>query len=204
MHVILNGEPLEEVDCSKYLGSQVTADGGCERDVVHRKNEGYRACGAQKRVLTNRGLGIKANKYLYEGIIVPTVLYRGEARGTRSAKRRKVNVLAMKCLRSLVGVSRMDRVGNEEVLRRAGIKRELASRADQRVLRWFGHGERMDEYRSARRELMAEVSRGRVRGISRLGFINGVKVAFGNREITVEAARQCAEDRKECIVMVHM
>ena len=23
MHVILNGEPLEEVDCFKYLGSQV-------------------------------------------------------------------------------------------------------------------------------------------------------------------------------------
>ena len=35
MHVILNGEPLEEVDCFKYLGSQVAADGGCERDVVH-------------------------------------------------------------------------------------------------------------------------------------------------------------------------
>ena len=29
MHVILNGEPLEEVDCFKYLGSQVTADRGC-------------------------------------------------------------------------------------------------------------------------------------------------------------------------------
>ena len=38
-------------------------------------------------------------------------------------------------------------VRNEEVRRRAGIKRELASRADQRVLRWFGHVERMDEYR---------------------------------------------------------
>ena len=33
MQVILNGEFLEEVDC--YLGSQVAADGGCERDVVH-------------------------------------------------------------------------------------------------------------------------------------------------------------------------
>ena len=42
MHVILNGEPLEEVDCFKYLGSQVVANGGCERDVVHRMNEGYR------------------------------------------------------------------------------------------------------------------------------------------------------------------
>ena len=41
----------------------------------------------------------------------------------------------MKCLRSLVGVSRMDMVGNEEVSRRAGIRRELASKADQRVLR---------------------------------------------------------------------
>ena len=28
MHVILNGEPLEEVDCFKYLWSQVAADGG--------------------------------------------------------------------------------------------------------------------------------------------------------------------------------
>ena len=34
--MILNGEPLEEVDCFKYLGSQVADDGGCERDVVHR------------------------------------------------------------------------------------------------------------------------------------------------------------------------
>ena len=43
---------------------------------------------------------------------------------------------------------------------RAGIERELASRAEQRVLRWFGHVERMDEYRMARRVLMAEVSGG--------------------------------------------
>ena len=68
----------------------------------------------------------------------------------RSAERRKVSVLEMKCLRSLVGVSRTDRVRNEEERRRAGIERELASRADQSVLRWFGHVERMDEYRMAR------------------------------------------------------
>ena len=38
------------------------------------------------------------------------------------------------------------------------------SRADQRVLRRFGHVERMDEYHMARSVLMAEVSGGRVRG----------------------------------------
>ena len=110
MDVMLNGEPLEEVDC--FLWSQVSADGGCERDVAHRMNKGYRARGALKSVLSNGGLGIKAKKCLYEGVIVPTALYGAEAWGMRSAERRKVNVLEMKCLRSLVGVSRMDRVKN--------------------------------------------------------------------------------------------
>ena len=130
-------------------------------------------------------MGIQAKKCLYEGVIVPTALYGVEASGMRSAERRKVNVLEMKCLRSLVGVSRMDRVRNEEVRRGARIERELASRADQRVLAWFGHVERMDEYRMARSLLMAEVSVGRVRGRPRLGWMDGVKVAFGNRGMTV-------------------
>ena len=81
----------------------------------------------------------------------------------------------------------MDRVRNEEVHRRDGKGRELASIAVQRVLRWFGHAERMDEYRMARRVMMAEVSGGRVRGRPRLGWMDGVKVAFGNRGMTVEA-----------------
>ena len=60
--MIRNSEPLKEVDCFKYVGSQVAADGGCERDVVHIMNEGCRAWGGLKSVLSNRGLGIKAKK----------------------------------------------------------------------------------------------------------------------------------------------
>ena len=40
-----------------------------------------------------------------------------------SAEKIKVNILEMKCLRSLVEVSQMDRVRNEDVRRRAGIER---------------------------------------------------------------------------------
>ena len=95
--MILNCEPLEEVDCFKYLGLQLAADGGCERDVVHSMNEGYGAWGALKSVLSNRGLGIKDRKCLYEGVIVATALRGAEAMGMRSAEIRKVNVLKMKC-----------------------------------------------------------------------------------------------------------
>ena len=70
----------------------------------------------------------------------------------------------------------MDRVRNEPVSRRVGIERELASRADHSVLRWFWYMERIDEYRIARKVLMEEVSGGRVRGRSRLGWMDGMKV----------------------------
>ena len=96
-------------------------------------NEGYRAWGALKSVLSNRELGIKAKKCQYELVIVPTALYGAPAWVIRSAGKRKVNVLYMKYLRNLVEVSRMDRVRNEEVRIRGGIERELACRADQRL-----------------------------------------------------------------------
>ena len=56
----------------------------------------------------------------------------------------------------------------------------------------------------ARRVLMAEVSEGRVRGRPNLGWMDGMKVALGNRGMTVEAARCCAKDRKEWRALVHM
>ena len=68
----------------------------------------------------------------------------------------------------------------------------------------FGHVERMDEYRMARSVLMAEVSGGRVRGRPRLGWMDGVKVALGNRGMTVEAPRQCPKGRKGWRTLLNM
>ena len=61
--------------------------------MVHIMNEGYRAWGALKSVLSNKVLVIKAKKCLYEGVIVPTALYGAETCGMRNAERRKVNAI---------------------------------------------------------------------------------------------------------------
>ena len=52
--------------------------------------------------------------------------------------------------------------------------------------------------------VMAVVSGGRVRGRLRLGWMDDAKVALGNRGMTMEAARQCAKDRKEWRAIVHV
>ena len=62
----------------------------------------------------------------------------------------------------------------------------------------------MDEYRMTRRVLMAEVSGGRIRGRTMLGWMDGVKVSLDDKRMTVEASRQCVKDRKEWTALVHM
>ena len=56
----------------------------------------------------------------------------------------------------------------------------------------------------ARRELMADLSGGRVRSRPRLGWMEGVKVALDGRLMTVQAAYPCAKDRKERRALVHI
>ena len=80
---------------------------------------------------------------------------------------------------------------------------ESASRADQRVLRWFGQVKRIDEYRMTRL-LIADVSGGRERGRPRLGWMDSVKVALGSRGMTSESTRQCSKDKKKWRTLVHL
>ena len=69
----------------------------------------------------------------------------------------------------MVGVTRLDRVRNEEVRRRTGMERKLSERVDQRVLSWYGHVVRMDEERLTERVWKAEVSGVNLRGRPRRG-----------------------------------
>ena len=66
--------------------------------------------------------------------MVPTAFYGAETWNMEAAERRILNVMEMRCLRSMCGITRMDQVRNEEVRRRTGVIRELADRAEQGVL----------------------------------------------------------------------
>ena len=166
LNVLLNGEALE-VDQFKYLGSVIAANGGVEADVRHRVNEGCEVLGALKGVMKNRGLGMNVKKVLYEKVVVPTVMYGSKSWGMKVTERQKLN--EMKCLRSMTGVSRLDRVRNEVVRARTGVRRELAARIDMNVLRWFSHEERMDNERLLKKVMNAKVDGRSARGRPRLG-----------------------------------
>ena len=60
------------------------------------------------------GLGVKAKKMMYKGVVVPTAIYRAEMWNLREAERRKLDVFEMKCLRSMCILTSWNRVRKEK------------------------------------------------------------------------------------------
>uniref|UniRef100_A0A8C8DHP6 ribonuclease H n=1 Tax=Oryzias sinensis TaxID=183150 RepID=A0A8C8DHP6_9TELE len=195
LNVALNGELLEEVECFQYLGSCVCVDGGIGGEVEFRMNEVRKIWGGMKRVFECRSLGKDAKRRLYEGVVVPAALYGAETWSLKVAEKRKLNVVEMRCLRSMCGVTRMDRVRNEVIRERTGVMRELADRAEQKALGWFGHVERMGRERLVKRVYESDVSGVRMRGRPRMGWTEGVRRALNARGMTVVQGREAAQDR---------
>ena len=95
----------------------------------------------------------------------------------------------MKCLRNMAGVSRFDRLRNEEVREKTGVRKELAAKVDMNVLRCFGYVERMNSKRLTKRRINAEVDGVNVRGRPSFGWIDGVKKAVNDRGKDIREAK---------------
>ena len=106
-------------------------------------------------------------------------------------------MLEMKCVRSMTGVSWLDRVRNEVVRGRTGVRRELAARVDMNVLKWFGHVERMDNEQLLKKVVNAKVDGRSARGRPRFVWMGGVKRALNDRRMDVREASECARNRNE-------
>ena len=77
--------------------------------------------------------------------------------GIKETKRKKLNLFEMKCLRSMTGVSRLDRIRYELLREITGVRRKLAARVDMNVLRWSGHRKRIDNKRLLKKVMNAKV-----------------------------------------------
>ena len=103
----------------------------------------------------------------------------------------------MKCLRSVCGVTWKDEIRNEEIRRRVGVQNKLSGRVETYVLRCFGHLERMDDKIMAKSVYDSGVQGRRSRGRPTRVWMDRVKEAVTNRELTLDQARVTVHDRAE-------
>ena len=95
----------------------------------------------------------------------------------------------------MTGVSRLDRVRNEVVRARTGVRRELAARVDMNV-------ERMDNERLLKKVVNAKVDGRSSRGRLWFGWMDGVKRALNDRGMDVREASEHARNRNKWQMIV--
>ena len=125
--ISLNDRRMEEVETYRYLGVDMSSDGGMGEEVNHRIKEAKKAWGALKDVWKNRHLSREAKVGMYEEIIEPSLLYGWEVLSLKVRERKRMEAVDMNCLGNICGLRRIDRVPNVEIRRRCGKKTKCES-----------------------------------------------------------------------------
>ena len=109
--------------------------------------------------------------------------------------RKRLDVLKMKGLRNICNINRTDRIQNIRIRRMCNWNRGLVKRAEEGVLRWFGHLCRMDEARIPKKVFKSEVAGNRGRGRPKGRWMDGVKELLSIKGLTIEDGKILALDR---------
>ena len=97
-------------------------------------------------------------------------------------------------LRGLLGIRKMDRVPNARIRWLCGVK-GLNEMVDEGVIRWFGHVERIERDRIAKRIYVGECAGSSSLGRLRKKWIDTVKECLKKRGLDVRQAKRMVQDR---------
>ena len=78
-------------------------------------------------------------------------MYGSEIMLWKEKESSRIRAVQMENLRGLLGIRRMDRVPNARIRELCGVTKGMDRRIDEGILRWFGHVEKMENDRIAKR-----------------------------------------------------
>ena len=163
--VLLDGERLEQTNQFDYLGSLVTSDCKCNKE-IRRIVLAKKAFTEKKVILADKKLHIKLRIRLLKYYVWSVLLYGCESWTISSNCRKKLEAVERWCYRRLTRISWVKKISNEQILDVVGMERSLVITNKERHLRFVEHVER-------KRCLEKLVLEGKIKG----------EKAKGNKEI---------------------
>ena len=119
-------------------------------------------------------------------------MYDSETMLWKEKERSRLRAVQMDNLRGLLGIS-----PNGRIRELCGVKKGMDERIDEGVLRWFGHVERMERDRIAKRVYVVECAGSRSVVRPRKGWIDTGKECLRKRGLDVRQERGMVQDRSE-------
>ena len=149
--IMLRGEDLEVKEQFKYLGSLLSSDAKIDDEIRKRVNSAMSFYQLVRKLLWDEGFPKRCKVLMYKSYFVPILTYGAVTWTLGGLQEQRIEAAEMKFLRSIAGVTKMDKIRSKEIRKRLGVE-QLSYKIGKERLRWFGHMKRMDEGRIPRRE----------------------------------------------------
>lgn len=194
--ITIDGKPLEVVEHFPYLGSILSNDASCVKDLENRLNAAHTAYGRlSHRVFNNHSLSIKTKVMVFRAVVLSTLLYGCE---TWTLYRRDIKLLErfqQTKLRRMLRVNWEDHITNLDVLTRVSLPSVEATILHHR-LRWAGHVSRMGPTRLPRTIFYGQLAEGtRPRGAPKRRYKDQLKRTLIQTHINPGSWEESATNR---------
>ena len=176
--VKIGEEKIEQVDVMKYLGVMISSDGSMDKEVEARIGIATRVIGGMNEmVLKRKELSRSTKLKVVNATAMPTLMYGCETWSLSKRQQSKMQATQMNVLRRIEGVSRLDRVRNEDVrekLQQEGVRDMVKSRQEK----WKIRMEEMSLERTTKKIFVGEMEGKRPRGRPRLKWTDNFKDSY--------------------------
>ena len=107
----LQGQNLERVNTFKYVGATLVENGALDAEMKHRKS-GWKNWKRVSGILCDRRICLRVKGKVYKTVVRPAMMYCTETWTVKKAQEKKFDVAEMRMLRSMRGVTKLDRIMN--------------------------------------------------------------------------------------------
>ena len=135
-------------------------DGDSEIEVAKRIAAGWNSWRKVSGVLCDRKAPLSVKGKLHKVVVRSAMLYSTETLAVTQRMEKKLEVAEMRMLRFESGITRLDKVKNEEVRSKLKVG-QLGVKMREGRLRWFGYVVRREERYVGKRVMAMEVEKGR-------------------------------------------
>ena len=112
-----DGETVETVSDSIFLGSKITADGDCSHEINRRLLLGRKIMTNLDSIFKSRDITLPTKVHLVKAIVYPVVMYGCENWTVKKAERRRIDAFELWCWRRLLRVPWTARRSNQSILK---------------------------------------------------------------------------------------
>ena len=113
----IDGKTMETVSDFLSLGSKITADGDCSREIIKCLFLGRKAMTNLDSILKSRDITLPTKVCLVKTMVFPVVMYGCESWTIKKAERQRIDVFKLWCWSRLLRVSWKARRSNQSILK---------------------------------------------------------------------------------------